>query len=563
MKKQTFIVGALILTIGGFVAKIIGAFYKIPLTNILGSVGMGIYYLVFPLYNLMLVFSSSGVGIAVTKLVARSRANKLKRNETTYLKAGLVLSIISSLIFSSIMFIFAKAFAYQQGNVLSYLGFLAISPAIIFASLVTVLKAYFQGVENMIPSSIAMIVEQIIKMIVGLVLSFKLLPYGIEFAVMGSILAVTFSEAITFIIMLINFYFHKTKGDRKFYKKDKNNRLVELKINPKIATSIKYIKNTKFYKKRKKYYIYSCEKLINFKTALKETFSILIPNTLMSLVIPTIGLIDSFMIINLLTKSGYSSFTATSLYGINNGVVSALISLPVIITSSLATAVVPNLSGLSDMYSKEKISQRITFFIKITWLIILPIFIYFFVMSDDIILALYNFKDNGVINEFAFASKLLMLSSVSIIYNALLSTLISILQALNKSYKAFFILLIGMILRTILAFILLQNPSTNIFGVVIANVVFLFFCVCGCIHCLKKSVVISISIPKFIISPILITFISGILTYYLSQLLVGINVWLRLIMCGLNIVATYSLLLFVFKCFDKRELKYFSFLGLK
>ena len=79
MKKHTFIWGAIILTIGGFVAKIIGAFYKIPLTNILGSTGMGLYYLVFPLYNLLLVFSSSGVSVAITRLVAEARAKKNKK----------------------------------------------------------------------------------------------------------------------------------------------------------------------------------------------------------------------------------------------------------------------------------------------------------------------------------------------------------------------------------------------------------------------------------------------------------------------------------------------------
>ena len=48
MKKQSFVISAIILALGGFFAKAIGAIYKIPLTNVLGSSGMGIYYLVFP-----------------------------------------------------------------------------------------------------------------------------------------------------------------------------------------------------------------------------------------------------------------------------------------------------------------------------------------------------------------------------------------------------------------------------------------------------------------------------------------------------------------------------------
>ena len=197
--KNRFIFGAIILTVGGFIAKIIGAFYKIPLTNILGSTGMGIYYLVFPIYNLMLVFSSSGVSIAITRLIAEARSNKNKRNETKYFIAGVLVSLILSLLFSVFIFIFAKPLAYLQGNVLSYLGFLAITPAIISASLVSIIRAYFQGIENMFPSTVAIVFEQITKLIAGLILSFKLLPYGLEYAVMGSVLAVSISETLTLI----------------------------------------------------------------------------------------------------------------------------------------------------------------------------------------------------------------------------------------------------------------------------------------------------------------------------------------------------------------------------
>ena len=121
MKKQTFIVGVLILTIGGFIAKVIGALYKIPLTNALGSTGMGLYYLVFPLYSLLLVFSSSGVSIAVSKLVSEARANKLKKNETMYFKAGMTLSFVSSLLFSILLVVFSGVIANLQGKATSLL----------------------------------------------------------------------------------------------------------------------------------------------------------------------------------------------------------------------------------------------------------------------------------------------------------------------------------------------------------------------------------------------------------------------------------------------------------
>ncbi len=74
MKKieKSFISGALILSLGGLFAKILGALYRIPLTNIIGSYGMGLYQLVFPPYILFLTIAQAGIPIAVSKLIAEN-----------------------------------------------------------------------------------------------------------------------------------------------------------------------------------------------------------------------------------------------------------------------------------------------------------------------------------------------------------------------------------------------------------------------------------------------------------------------------------------------------------
>jgi len=559
MKKHTFIFGALVLTVGGFIAKVIGAFYKIPLTNILGSTGMGIYYLVFPIYNLMLVFSSSGVSIAITRLVAEARTKKNKRNETKYFFAGVLVSFVLSLIFSGFIFAFAKPLAYFQGNVLSYLSFLAITPAIISASLVSVIRAYFQGIENMFPSTVAIIFEQITKLVSGLILSFKLLPLGLEYAVMGSVLAVSISETLTLIMMIINYIWHKKYNDNKFYVKDNNNRLQELKPNIKIKKD-RFLTPNKI-KQISTMYIAHENSNISFNAALSTVTKMMIPNTLMSMVMPLASLIDSFLVINLLSMSGYSSFTATSLYGINNGVVSSLISLPVIITSAIATTIVPNLSGLYSLNKTEEINKRSSFFIKITWLIILPIFIFFISMHDGIIGALYNFGANNVINEYGFACKILMISSVSFLYSAMLSTFISILQSINKSYQAFLILLSGLIIRVALTVVMLKIISLNIFGAIIANTIFLLYSSLMCLVVIRKNIDIQLNTKKTFIIPILISGVVYILLTTLKGLLYFLNVWLVLAITGIVCVAVYCAMIINTNCFDDGDFKYMPFLN--
>ena len=62
--------GAFIVTLGGLITKVLGAFYRIPLTNLLGAKGIGIYQMVFPLYSLLLTVSSTGVPSGISKIIA-------------------------------------------------------------------------------------------------------------------------------------------------------------------------------------------------------------------------------------------------------------------------------------------------------------------------------------------------------------------------------------------------------------------------------------------------------------------------------------------------------------
>jgi len=130
-------------------------------------------------------------------------------------------------------------------------------------------------------------------------------------------------------------------------------------------------------------YIYKIDipktKNLTFVEALKKIVYYAYPATLGALVTPITSFLDSFMIINILTNAGFSSLQATNLYGISNGIVNTLISLPVVICSAIATAIVPNLSGLFAKNNESEVSFKSSFFIKITWLIAIPCFLMFLI----------------------------------------------------------------------------------------------------------------------------------------------------------------------------------------
>ena len=70
-KKDGVLKGAAWIAAGGFIAKIIGALYRIPLTNLIGSEGIGLYQLVYPFYCLLLTVSATGIPSSIAKLTER------------------------------------------------------------------------------------------------------------------------------------------------------------------------------------------------------------------------------------------------------------------------------------------------------------------------------------------------------------------------------------------------------------------------------------------------------------------------------------------------------------
>src|SRR5690625_24914 len=91
----------------------------------------------------------------------------------------------------------------------------AVLPSISVIAFSSVIKGYFQGMQNMKPQSIAIVIEQVVRISsVYFVITF-LLPYGLEFAAAGAMLSVFIGEIASFIYLFIIFKRKKTVRVRK------------------------------------------------------------------------------------------------------------------------------------------------------------------------------------------------------------------------------------------------------------------------------------------------------------------------------------------------------------
>lgn len=428
MKKQTFLNGVLILLFGSIIAKGLGAFYRIPLTWILGAEGLGIYQLVFPIFSLILVVSSTGMPTAISKMIAEKKDNIKEANKI--LKVSLITLLIIGTFFGLVLFFGAGLISNLQGNSLAKLSYIAIAPSVAFVAVISAFRGYFQGRMNMTPTSMSNIIEQFFKLIFGLSLAFLFLPQGLQFGVLGAILGVTLSEVVAMIYMLIVFAIEK--------KKEKNI------IQQNVAVS-------------------------KTKDILKLLFKTAMPIVFVSIIIPLSLFVDSFLVVNLLNLSGQSVQQSTILWGIESGIVTSIVNLPVVLTLAVATAVVPSL--VSDLQKrKERIKQSML----ISQNISMPCAFGVLVLSPLILKFLYGGSfSNTIIDEFGTASSLLSASSFLIFFTSVLQTQNASLQGLGHLKVPAVNMTIAVVIKTVML-LLTTIPSVNVFGVMIAKYAFFF-----------------------------------------------------------------------------------------
>lgn len=426
MKNNAFFKGAILLIICNLIGKIFGAIYRIPLARILGSAGMGMYQLVFPLYCLVLTISTSGMPVAISKLVAENNSKQNYYGSKRIFKISLLILTIISLIGAVFVVLSAKLISNIQGNADIYVCYYGIAPAILFVGILSAFRGYFQGNLLMFPTAISSLIENIIKMIMGLMLANRFLEFGIEYAVLGALLGVSASEFVASIFLFICYLFFK---GRRLKSPKQNNE--------------------------------------SFRFVSKQIMNLAVPVTLGSLIAPITSMVDSLLAINLLMITGFSSANATMLLGIQSGVVEPLINIPVVIAVSISMAVLPNISKFQAENSKDSIKQLTEKALQMSLCISVACAICFVIFGKPILNFLYGSSFDA--NELLIATKLLFFGSFNIIFLSLVQVTAGVLQGLGKSKIPVRSLLVGCGIKIALDLAFIPIHKVNILGAVISG----------------------------------------------------------------------------------------------
>ena len=129
-KGSKFLKGALVLAVANFVVKIIGALFKVPLYNLIGEDGSGVFNVAYQIYTFMFIIATAGFPIAVSKMVAESIAKNDEYDARRIFETASILLGIIGLVGSTLLYAFSEKLAALLNNPDSAMAIRVIAPAV-------------------------------------------------------------------------------------------------------------------------------------------------------------------------------------------------------------------------------------------------------------------------------------------------------------------------------------------------------------------------------------------------------------------------------------------------
>ena len=187
---------AAVLTIVSLAAKVVGALYRIPLTNIIGAEGVGLYQLIFGIYALALALTSAFSATLISRQVSSYLALGDESGARGYFFAATTESLLSSALVGAALFLFGERIASLQGAAGGGVGYRVIAPAVLLVAMLSALKGWFNGNMDLLPSAISIMVEQGVKLLFGISLAYLFRDRGAYVAAAAALGGVTLSELV-------------------------------------------------------------------------------------------------------------------------------------------------------------------------------------------------------------------------------------------------------------------------------------------------------------------------------------------------------------------------------
>ena len=519
-KKQSLLNGALVLVLATAFVEVIGVLYKIPLTELIGTMGRGYTGTAFNIYIPVYNIAMAGLPVAISKLVAQSVAEGHFNNVKKIFKIAFRLFFAAGAIGTVVLLILAYPYAKSMKALESLPSIFMIAPAVFVCCVMATYRGYYSGLRNQNPSAVSQMFEVVGKLAFGLGLAYVVQRYGMScfeqgmpvfgkecstsseavmaltpYAAAASIFGVTMGAVCSLLFLVIR---HKIVGDKITPE--------ELASSPAADTG---------------------------KNIAKLMFAIAVPVVVSTLVMNITNLIDSWAIqyrLQYAIDSGlpvisdmYSEALSLAdkmtnvqlksyLYGAYEIALDFRNLVPTI-TTTLGMSAIPVLAEAWTLKNKLMIRSSIESVMRIAMLISLPAGIGMAILSKDLLNIMYGMSDSVSISAVVMS-----LYGCFTFIMAAAQPLINMLQAIGRADIPMKSVSIAAVVKVIINFILIGIPGINIMGAIIGTFCFYLITVSVNLNALIKETGVKLSYKSVFFKPLFCALMCGFAAWAVSGL---------------------------------------------
>lgn len=454
-KKQTFMQGALILLIANLAVKVIGALFKIPLQHLIGDDGMAIFNQAYQIYVALFVISTAGVPVALSKLIAESNALGREREVGKIIRIAAALFLTIGALCTAGMFFGAEQLAAAIGNPPAAAAMRMIAPSVVLVCLVAIIRGYFQGLSNMVPTAISQVIEAACKLGIGYCAALWAISSGFDLPMIAAfaISGVTIGELLAAVYMMLRFvFFRRPQTELNDYCRSNG-------------------------------------------VLLKTIVLIAVPITITSAITSVTTLIDTALVMRRLQAGGMALEQANLLFGAYTTKAFTLFNLPQTLITALSTALLPSISSACARQNFTQASRTMGSAMRIAMLIALPAMTGFLTVSEEVIGLLFE-------GDTAVSGRLLQILAVAVPFVAMVGLTNAILQATGRVHIPVIAMCCGAVVKLTCNWILVSNPEIGIYGAPVGTLL-CYLTITGInLTCLRRQLTLP-KLDKLIVRPLI------------------------------------------------------------
>ena len=467
--KQTAMLG-----IATLLVRLIGFLYRLPLTDMLGDRGNGLYAVGFHIYTFLLVVSTAGIPRAVAKMVSERLARGQYTAAHAVFRTALTAALGIGLVASLLLWLFSGQFAAWAGYPESVYAIRTLAPAIVLVAIMGVFFGYFQGMEKQGPVAFSQVIDQIFNAGFSVLLAFLFLD-TLEHAAAGGTAGTTIG-VMAGLLCVVGLYSVCVPRIRRRIRREANRTPV-----PRVPI---------------------------LKELLYTAFPIILGTAIFSLS----NFIDMAMVSHRMGASGaFAQDEIEVLFGQLTGKYVLLVTLPVAISTVLASVLVPNMAASRTLQQHDEIVQKINMGLRLSMFVALPAAVGLFVLAGPILHLLFPNHPEGAL--------LLQVGALSVIFLSLTQVTTGMLQGLGQVRVPVIGALVGAAAKIPLNYFLIAIPEVHVKGAIISTTVCYGIAAAVNLFCLKRTTHVHYDVVGILLKPVLAAGIMGLGTYVVYHLL--------------------------------------------